>query len=920
MAAEGTPHTHMSLIARGLEAITRLVLCFPRTTLVITAVGLVAAVVLGATRLGYRTSRGDLLDRRSEFNQRWLAYAAEFDHKEDVVVVVEGADRATIVPVLDELAAEIARDRRFFEAVFHKLDLSPIRAKGLHYLPLEELAAIEGFLEEAGPIVQGGWALLNPGNMAAALATQLQSVPPEHLDRARAVAQHRLVRLSQSLAAALRERGAYQSPWPEVTAASAMGQGDSGHLLAKDGRMGFVALRLVDDRVRKRDFAENSEAIDSLRRLVAAAKKRHPEVQIGLTGLPIMENDEMRCSQSSMAKATTWSLVGVMAVLVAGFGGLRHPVLVMAALSIGMVLSIGYTTLAVGHLNILSSAFAAILIGLGNDYSIYYIARYLQLRAGGRAPDDALLGTARTVAPGITIGALSTAMAFFMAGLTEFVGVAELGLVAGGGIILCWWAAMTSLPAMLHLWDGKNPLRRLPAPLDFQGWLRPSLAYPLPVLALGLTVTILLAWRIQWDNFDNNLLNLQPAGLESVELERKLLAETDQSAWFAISIAGSPEDLLLRKAEFLGLPSVQRVDEIVSLLPADAERKRPVIQRIAARVGALPDRPPQIPLASAVELSHLLLQADRLMAGSAQADAFRRQLAEIWQLLQTLPESEYYARLSEFQQRMAGELLARLQQLRAAADPAPPQLADLPPGLVTRFVGKTGRHLLRVYGKGDIWNPEAMRRFVEDVRKVDPEATGNPMQVYEASLQMKRSYEQATKFALVTILPMVFLSFASLRCTLLAILPLGLATLQMFGWMGVLDIARNPANLIALPLMLGMGVDNGVHIMHDFLSQRGRYRMSPSTGAAVALNTLTTMVGFATLLLADHRGLQSLGRVLTIGMSCCLFSAMVILPALLALLTRNRPPIDQPGTEPQSACAENVPRARPQRDQLPAAA
>jgi predicted RND superfamily exporter protein len=248
---------------------------------------------------------------------------------------------------------------------------------------------------------------------------------------------------------------------------------------------------------------------------------------------------------------------------------------------------------------------------------------------------------------------------------------------------------------------------------------------------------------------------------------------------------------------------------------------------------------------------------------------------------------------------MAGGLVSSLHTLRAIANPEPPSLADLPEGLVSRFVAPTsGRYLLKIFSKADIWDMEAMEKFVADVRSVDPEATGNPLQTYEASRQMKRSYEQAAWYALAAILAVLYIDFSGLRYslllsglwyTLLALVPLGLGMLQTFGVMGLLNIPLNPANMIVLPLILGIGVDDGVHVVHDFRRQKGRYRMSPSTASAVLITSLTTMVGFGSLMIASHCGLQSLGRVLTIGVSCCLFSSLVMLPAILAWLTRNRP-------------------------------
>ena len=130
---------------------------------------------------------------------------------------------------------------------------------------------------------------------------------------------------------------------------------------------------------------------------------------------------------------------------------------------------------------------------------------------------------------------------------------------------------------------------------------------------------------------------------------------------------------------------------------------------------------------------------------------------------------------------------------------------------------------MKIYSKGDIWDMSAMEQFVREVRSVDKNVTGNPVQIYEASLQMKRSYEQATWFALCTILPIMFLNLGNLRDTLLAVLPLGVCMLQMFGIMGFLDIPLNAANMISLPLMLGMGVDNGINIIYDYRRQQGKY-------------------------------------------------------------------------------------------------
>jgi predicted RND superfamily exporter protein len=153
---------------------------------------------------------------------------------------------------------------------------------------------------------------------------------------------------------------------------------------------------------------------------------------------------------------------------------------------------------------------------------------------------------------------------------------------------------------------------------------------------------------------------------------------------------------------------------------------------------------------------------------------------------------------------------------------------------------------------------------------------------------MKRSYEEAALYALAVILVVLWIDFRSIRYSLLAALPLALGLLQMFGIMGLMKMPLNPANMIALPLVLGIGVDCGVHLIHDFLEQKGRYRMSSATAISILLDGTTTIVGFGSLMIASHMGLQSLGRALAIGVTGCMLSSFCVLPPILALLSWNR--------------------------------
>jgi hypothetical protein len=911
MLAEGMPRTEPSLLSRPLAGLTRLVVRYPLAVLILGVSAAVWALVVSHSQLKFHTTRDDVLNPSSDYNRRWIEYTREFGDEEDVVIVVEGAGREAIVPVLDELAAATQRDSRHFHAVMHKVDLSKLHAKGLHYLKPGELAAIDGFLQLGLTAMAGRMA--NMANAAGAAnlpsTAKMTTAPADAGTAANQVAlmaRQCQAKWMSSLTAALSQQGVYQSPWSELSASSA-GMDDFGaddcRILLNEGRLGLVDLRFVPIDGDAENFAQNSSAVDALRAIIAQAKARHPGVQIGLTGLPVMENDEMRVSQSAMTIITFLSLGGIFLVLVAGFGGLRHSILTITALILGTVWTVGFATVTVGYLNILSIAFGSILMGLGINYGIYYAARYLQLCETSESTAEALVKAAASVAPSITIGSLTAACAFFTTAFTDFKGVSQLGIIAGGGIMLCWLAAMTVLPALIMLFDAHSFGRRPSAPLDIYPGLRPLYLKPRLTLLLTVAVTAALATGISKLWYDDNLLNLQAIGLESVELEHKLLTETNQSAWFALSVAKDPAEALRRKAAFSRLPTVERVEELASLFPADEEQNRPVIERMHDRLTSLPAEAPPIPLPSLAQLGQLLASMGQPAAGQPQ-DGQAAAMAQLGQLLARLPPEELARRVADFQQRAAADLLDRLRLLRAAANPQPPALGDLPDSLVTRFIGRSGKFLMKIYSKKDIWNLADRERFVRDIRSVDPVATGNPLQVYEASRHMKRSYQQAAVYALIAIMAVLVIEFRNLHYPLLAMLPLAVGVLQMCGLMGFLNIPLNSANMIVLPLILGLGAENGIHIVNDFRRRTRRYhRMSTATTTAVIINSLTTMVGFAALMVASHQGLQSLGRVLTIGMSCCLLAALV-LPNLLVLWCNAK---EQPGDEAEEGPAGIVP-------------
>ncbi|MCA9142062.1 MAG: MMPL family transporter [Planctomycetaceae bacterium] len=850
---------HASLLARPLGALTRVVTKAPVVVLVLGMAAACLCVGLAVALLDFRTSRLDLLNPQSAFNRRWLAYLEEFGDADDIVVVIDGDSQPQVVEAMDDLT-EVLQQQPAFRSIMQKVDLSALRPKGLHYLSLDELQQAERFLAEFQPVLDGDW---NRLSVATAISSATDS----------SSGQATLNEIKTRLAAVLKgETNEVEKPRVASGLAQLEERLASRYLLLNEGGTGVVLLRLA----KSGSLTRLEVAIPELRGLIAAVSARHLQVTMGLTGMPVLEFDEMNSSQRDTTRASVLSLLGVSCVFIAGFGGLRRPLLAVAALLIGIAWSMGYITLVVGHLNILSVAFGVILIGLGIDFGIHYLARYLEDRERMLETDAALIETAKSVGPGIVTGGLTTALAFFMAGLTDFTGIAELGIVAGGGIVLCVVAALTMLPALLHLTDRQPVVAHYAPALPFGAMCRSAARWPQLVLGVLVIATFALGMGITRLRYDHNLLNLQPKNQQSVDLERRLASTSERSVWYAVSMCKSRDELLARKAKFDAMASVVATEEIASLVPAMNPEQQAIIARIATRLSSLPDQPPLI---SVIDQQQLLQGLAR--AGKGDSLPLAPELRQMFDELQRMPASEYFERISRWQQTNASQLLESFRQLRSMASQVPPQIGDLPESLVQRYIGSTGQHLLKIYGDSDIWNMESLREFVRDVESVDPRVTGHPIQTFYASSQMQRSYVHAAIYSLLAVAIVLVLDFRTIKHSLLAMLPMGLGLLQLLGLLGWLGIPLNPANMIVLPLILGIGIDDGVHVVHDALRQGLSYQISNATASAVFLTSATTMIGFGSMMIASHQGLRSLGQVLTLGVFCCLVSSVLVLPVLL---------------------------------------
>jgi predicted RND superfamily exporter protein len=513
----------------------------------------------------------------------------------------------------------------------------------------------------------------------------------------------------------------------------------------------------------------------------------------------------------------------------------------------------------------------------------------------------------------VLTAALTTALAFFAAMLADFQAVAELGWIAGSGVLLCALACFTVLPAMLCIIDRRGATDRARGVVRIDGerndqtrdsrresrvaaWLPALSRRPKLVLAVGLAGICVLAVFATRVRYDHNLLNLQNQDLESVHWERKLIDRTAGASWCALSIASTPAEVLALKNRYESLPEVSRVVEVASLIPPGQEQKLGLVREVQAALRGLPER--GSPITPFAVTSGDLQKEITFLIGALEPQAPVSPQPILEQLIRSLAELRDHPglrdgaaarqRLAAFGRRLTADLLADLHRLRDVATPAPMTLNDLPIALRERYIGVGGKWLVQAYAKDGLWDFGPLEHFVNQVGTVDPQATGKPFGTLEGLRGMQRGFAWAGVYALAVIAIVLWADFRTARHTLLALAPLVVGAIITLGVMGILGVPLNPANMIALPLIVGVGVDNGVHVLHDYRSRsRGRpYTLAASTGRGIAVAALTTILGFGTLMVASHRGLVSLGFVLALGVTACMAAALVLLPAALRLASR----------------------------------
>ncbi len=891
-----------SMVVRMLKSLADSVFRYPRWFFYPQAVLFLASVLFTVRHLEFDTDRNHLVGQDKKYHQAFLKYKREFASQDELVTIVESEDIEKNRQFVERLGARLEKETNLFTDVFYKGDLPMMGPKALLFVTNDTvLVEMAQRLQEARPVLNHLTQVTNLNSLFRMVINQfyaqIRSSAPGSNAQAEALMQAlpALGRIADQAADALSRPG--KPPSPGITALFG-----GGAEAEQEMYITFATNRLYLVTARPRNDQLNERAVARLRQLLTQTRGEVPGVNVGLTGGPVLEVDEMAQSQRDTTVAAIVSLVICALLFIYGYQETGRPMKATLCLVVGLAYTFGFATLVIGHLNILTITFLPMLIGLAIDFGIHLVSRYEEELRHGLTEREAMEIAMVNTGQGIFTGCFTTAGAFLAMGFTDFDGIKEMGVISGAGLVICLVPMITLLPVLL-LRGRQNTLDHLPHTPDMDPRARLERMWlDRPWLAVGaaLTLCALAAWKVPKVWFDYNLLHMQSAGLPAVVYERKLIDNANRSVIFGVVTADSLNQARELQQRLEKLPSVASVDSMVRYLTEDQSRKLSLIHQVRAQLAGLrfAEIDPDPVNLTELRLTVRTLQACLGLGVSASEregeEAVSTSLRDVRAALVRLNEAIGDAnpdaaaqKLAVFQRALLSDLESTLAAIQNQDDTAPLRPEDIPAPLRHRFVSKTGTsYLLQVNPKSNVWDRANQEVFVRDLRSVYPDATGEPVQLYEYTTLLKDSYVTAAYYALGAVVLLVLIQFRSLVCVALALLPVALGTLWLVGFMGWVGEPFNPANIMTLPLVVGIGVTNGIHVLNRFAEERNASIFSRSTGKAVLLSALTTTAGFGSLLLAKHQGIASLGLIMAIGTVTCMVAGLTVLPALLTLLDR----------------------------------
>ena len=821
--------------------------------------------------LGVNTDTSKLLSQDLPFQKNRSRWEQAFPQDAATIQLVVESPTAEQTAIAANLLAErLGENKQLFEYVYIPDDNVFLKQQGLLYFELEKLDDFSTTLADAQPFIgylsqnyhlQGLLEILGKAleNTDEALPTDLDPL---------------LEQIDQSLIAVQSNQKHYLS-WQKLLAVNESGD--------RNTLRSVVSARPIAD---FNSMKPVERSMDHARIIARDIQLQDPQVSIRITGKIALEEDEMRVLAEDTVYSGLFALALVIVVLFVGLRSVKLVLSTLVALVMGLILTAGFATVAVGHLNVLSVAFAILYIGLGVDFAIHICLCFRECWEQHLTSEVAIKKSVQILGSSLFLCALTTSIGFFAFIPTDYEGVSELGLISGGGMFVGLIVSLTLLPALLKVFSIKQlshtQVTRLP------GWLCTfPFRYARGIRYTSILVAIAAAFSLNYIYLDSNPVNLRDQSSESVVAFKDLLQSKDRSPFVLIGLSDSLENADNLATKVKQLPAVNKTVTLSSFVAKDQQDKLEIIEDLGFILGSdlgSFDRP----LEQADSRQGLLeLQAKITLALADPAGNSSPELLQ--KLQQDIAGFISYADASELPgsiyQQLDNSILGlfpyTMQQLNTSMQAYSFVLKDIPAYISQNWVSASGIYKVIIDPKNDLNIAANLSEFANEVKSVDDSVTGLPVSDLAAGKVITEVFIQAFTTAIIVIFLVLLILLRSLRNTLLVIWPLLLAGLLTAATNVLLNNPFNFANIIALPLLMGMGVDSGIHIMHRLYAsvKEGEHLLQTSTARGVFFSSLTTLLSFTSLAFTNHQGIASMGLLLAIGISFTLICTLIVLPA-----------------------------------------
>ena len=848
---------------------------------VLLAAALLAALAgwIAYERLGVSTDTDTLFSASLPWRQRQIAWNKAFPQFNDLLVAVVDADAPEQAEAAAAgLAAALAQDPAHFSGV-RRPDASPyFDRNGLLFLDTKELGDLLDRTIDAQPFLGQLAADPSARGLFAALSLLAMGVERGQADLTAFAPTLRAFHAALSSAVA-GTGGAAPLSWENLLA---------GPLVAQAGRYRFVLAQPALDYTA---LQPGQAATDAMRAAIARLEfVQSGAAHVRITGAVALADEEFATVAHGMAAGTIASVLLIALWLLLALRSWRLIVPILLTLLLGLSLTVGFAALAVGTLNLVSVAFAVLFVGIAVDFAIQFAVRFRQALRIEPERVAALELTAWHAGPEVLVAAAATACGFLAFVPTAFAGVAELGLIAGAGMVFAFLCTILFLPAALKLCQPRPERAEVGFALGDPAEQRLARAW-LAVLG-GFTVLALSGLVLLPSlRFDGDPLHTKDPATEAMRTLADLAASPLTDPYSVDLLAPDLAQADVLAAKLRTLPLAGSVMTLTSFVPEQQAEKLALVADAAGILGAtLAERAPAAPVTTAdlrLAASSALRQMERALPKLAKDDPLVDIAADL-RALAAAPEPALLAAntaLTRF-------LPAQIHRLRLALDARPVTDSDLPPEISRDWRLPDGRARIQVIGSAAAHGSEGLRALVAQVRGVAPDAAGSAVAIVESASTVVGAFRTAAIFALLAIGAILALALRRALDVALVLLPLLVSALLTVLLTKILGIALNFANIIALPLLLGVGVSFNVYFVMGWRAGARRF-LGTATARAVVFSALTTATAFGSLALSGHPGTASMGWLLLLSLGCTLATTLGLMPVVLRapLLIRLRGPV-----------------------------